>query len=163
LEPLDFYGFPLTDCKPLIRAFEAPEEVIESLDEVVNRLLLLIIAQDIVPVLPVWEEVKDDIIEKIISEIFVEKDALQTISDLPIDLLLQMQPNDIPAFITPEEVILGLLHNKVLLAIPLIRPPRDLADDIEDLVALDIEPANSGEDLTDPVVTQLLNKYRRFE
>jgi hypothetical protein len=52
-----------------------------------------------------------------------------------LNFLSQMRPNDIPAFITPEDVISGLLHDRVLPRMPLVRPARDLTDDIEDLMA----------------------------
>jgi hypothetical protein len=38
-----------------------------------------------------------------------------------------------------------------------------LADDIEELVGLEIEPGISGEDFTDPVVAEMLNKYRSHD
>jgi hypothetical protein len=58
--------------------------------------------------------VGDDIIRKITDGVLARDGggAPESWSILEIELLPQMQPNDIPAFITPEEVILGLLHTQ---------------------------------------------------
>jgi hypothetical protein len=52
LEPLSFLAFGLRDCGALL-AFEAPDDFAVSLDATVDRLVALILTDDVVPELPI--------------------------------------------------------------------------------------------------------------
>jgi hypothetical protein len=159
LGPLHFFGFPLTDCAPLLFALEAPEEITEALDIVVNRLINLILSQDVTPVLPIWEDVSDDIANAIAESTFAESDALAKVTILDVDFLTQIRPTDIPPFVTSEEVVVHLLYTRVLSKISFQRIVRDLGDDVEELLARGIAPRFPGEELSNPRVEAMLRRY----
>jgi hypothetical protein len=71
----------------------SPPEVIEFLDNIANRLLHLILSQDIIPVLPVWKEVDEDALSEIIDKIFTPPDYPQPST---LSFLTQLRPTAIP-------------------------------------------------------------------
>jgi hypothetical protein len=161
VHPLHFLEFVLDDCAPLIHAFQAPEDIIELLDDVVARLLALILRQDIVTVLPVSEEVEPEAVEGITAGMFTDGELLHRVAQMDIELLSQMMPNDIPSFVTPDEVVMCVLQDQVLAGVKLVKGQTDI--DIDDLVALTVAPRRTGDDFTDPVVAEIVRKYKRYD
>jgi hypothetical protein len=161
IEPVTFFGFALNTCAPLIAGFEAPAEVIEEIEEVANRLLALVLKQDVIPVLPISGEPTEDILEDIIAPLSADREILAGVSDLAVDILAQIKPIQMPPFTTAEEVIMALLEDCVLPAIPVVKLRRDIGDVVDDLLSVDLPPAIARKDFTDPIVMSIVSKYRR--
>jgi hypothetical protein len=133
LEPLEFIEFPLRDCCALAM-IEAPPEVIEFVDEIVDRLIHLIIAQDIVPVLPLLADFPFGLEKEIVAVLPWEDDVLESVSKLPIESLEQMKPN--------------MIEREV-----------DIRDEVEDLLLLGSAPTLEEDEFADPDVLAMLSKY----
>jgi hypothetical protein len=122
LNPLDIFNFSRADCAALLDAFAPPEYPVELIDDIVNRLVVLILARDVCPALPICPEVARDIVGVIVVDVFAVFDSVDHVAELGIEFLAQMRPNDIPAFMTPDEVIRFVLHDQVLPSMHLIKP-----------------------------------------
>jgi hypothetical protein len=163
LEPLDFFGFQLADAWPLAR-YEAPEEVIELLEIVADRLMRLVMENDVFPCVPIWEEVPGDVAEEIMQDCFAEKEALDDVvacAHFTIEPLAVITRNDIPRFITPHTVVEYELEKYVLPTMPILGPTRDLADDWEEIGSIDTETQLTADDIEDPVILAMLQQYTK--
>jgi hypothetical protein len=153
LYPVEDVLLPMGDLAPLA-VLEAPEDVVELLDATVDRLIALIIVQDIVPGLPLradFETVTDHAFDRL----FNVDDALGAVAARPVDLLTQLRPTDIPPHITAADLVEFVLETQVL--------PTVVFDavDIEDLLMYEGHPPLAGDELDDPGVAALLSQYTR--
>jgi hypothetical protein len=163
LEPLDFFGFQLAGTLPLA-CYEAPEEVIELLDTVADRLIGLIMDYDILPCVPIWEEVPDDVAEEIAQNFFAEKGALESVVGYAvcgIEPLAMITRNDIPRIITPDDVVEYELGQYVLPAMPILGPVSDLGDDWEAIGPVDPGTMLTADGIEDPAVLAMLQQYTK--
>jgi hypothetical protein len=161
LQPLHFVDFVVNDCDLLLRACEAPEEVIESIDTVVANLMALVLNQDVMPELPLWKEIAVDLAFAIVSPLLHEIDALKRVAELPLDSLAQLPSNEIPPFSRPADVLLHLLQTQILPRLPLRRRKRDFTEDVDAMLARGLAPRLAGEELQNPLVAAIVRKYKR--
>jgi hypothetical protein len=146
--------FPLRDVAPL-SILEAPEDVTELIDATVERLMALILIQDVVPSLPLCPEASPELLECTLAGLMDIDDALRPIAALPIDVIMQLKPNDIPTFVTPAELLEIILETQIF---PTVRFE---AADIEDILILDGGPAIAGDELDDPAIAAMLSQYTK--
>jgi hypothetical protein len=154
--PLNFFDFECNDTKPLA-VYQAPGEVVELLDELVRRLMGLIIARDIFPCLPIWEDVQDAVAADICRDVFDDRDLLKQVTTRWVDCLAQMRPTEVPKLVTPDDVITYLLNQFILPEIPVQGP--DWADDLDDIVLADPITGSALGRIDDPIALEILRRY----
>jgi hypothetical protein len=153
LYPIAEVSFSLRDLAPLA-LLEAPEDVVEPIDSTVDRLMALIIANDIVPGLPVGADF-DGVAAGALSGLFDIDDALEKVAARPIDALAHHRPKGVPASLSPAELVGVILETQIFPTVVFS------AADIEDLLIFQRPPRLAGDELDHPRVAALLSPYKK--
>jgi hypothetical protein len=153
LYPIAEVSFSLCDLAPLA-ALEAPEDVVELIDSTVDRLIALVIAQDVVPSLPLCADF-DGVAAGALSGLFDIDDALEQVAARPIDALAQHRPNHVPPSLSAAEIVGIILEGQIFPTVVFS------AADIEDLLIFEGSPPLAGDELDHPGVAALLSQYKR--
>jgi hypothetical protein len=166
------YPLDLADVAPL-GAYHAPGEVEEDVDSIVYGLVRLILAADVVPFVPVledihgqeWEIVIDDLISApvLVSDAFAygsDAFSVQRISYISGPL------PDRPVLITADDIVGKLLWNVLLPELP-VRPSEVdemISDELDKLDELDVRSGDLGseeEPLPEEIEQMLIYRPKR--
>jgi hypothetical protein len=118
----------------------APDEFSESLDEIAEHLVERILVLDVLPVIPMYEEViiSRQLADSLLKSLFNQRLALSTVCDAPVSTLANLPPVDIPKFKTYEDIMREELWDNVLPFIPLetVKSQRRTMDGLIDTLGL---------------------------
>ena len=137
---VEFYSYDTSAARAL-QEYEAPAEVFELVDDVVDRLMWRILQRDVLPHMPMTEDavVEDDELEEIVDDVLDEPSLFGGVADFAsmVDPLRGLPCTEIPSYIAPEDVVEQLLWNDVLPFMPVVakgRPIRNYRDTIDAIV-----------------------------
>jgi hypothetical protein len=139
LGSLEVFDYGLTGLNPL-RRFLAPDEFSESLDEIAEHLVEMILVLDVLPVIPMYEDIiiSHKLAHSLLTSIFNPRLALSTVPDAPVSILANLPPIDIPKFKTYEDIMREELWENVLPFLPLetVKSQRRTMDELIDTLGL---------------------------
>lgn len=175
---------PLDDADPLKR-YIAPVEVFESIDDVVERIMNRILANEVFPSIPVEPQVvvENDTANAILSYFSKNQPNSTLIDQKSIFTLLMTEPKTVfnvepleifdaieqPVTITPDEILDGILWHEVLQKLPLTNAKKKIIDfdDVVDQIVIDNyivtrdEPVSTDSDNNRSVKSNKSNKSNK--
>jgi hypothetical protein len=119
-DPMDFYDFPLAVLNPL-QKFVPPDEEWIDLDEFVDELLLLILGRDVLPFVPMHDDILllPGTLNKILHPYASDTSCFSSLWDFPACALATINAKDIPVVVKPDDVVWRVLFAHVIPNMPL--------------------------------------------